>query len=147
MHGHEAPNSPSQVFSLSLALPFALTRREKLLEQKEVWGCRGRRRHNKTRVVGGRVQGGEVAERTPFLPQPELWGLPRTHQRLYSNPWAAEPRGGSMGQSGGLLSLDFPTPMKGQCLEMTRKTRCLSPGHWSIRGKGRKSLCYFSHIH
>lgn len=124
----QGPKLPLAGLFLSLALPLALTHREKLQEQKEVWGSGGAERGQSS---GEGVQKEKSQRGHPPCPSLSSGDLPASTSLLCSNPWAAKPDGWSRDQAGGYLPSMFPPPSEVQCLEMTGGKR-----HLSIREKG-----------
>lgn len=74
----------------------------------EEWGKKAQRGQS-----GGRESAAGRSRREDTLLAPACaGGSLRMHQRLCSNPWAAEPGGWSLDQSGERLSRDFPAPIQ-----------------------------------
>lgn len=106
---------PRRSFSLAFSPACAHTHTEKLQEEKGgVVAKRGQ--------SGGRERvRGEVAERTPSLPWPERRDL-QTEPAGSAQPLGCQPQGWSRDQSRRRLpALIFPSPLKGQRLEVTGK--------------------------
>lgn len=116
MHGHEAPNSPSQVFSSLLLSRLHSHTGRSFRNRRRCGGVRGAKRGQS----GGR-EGAEreVTERMPSLPQPEQRGSPSKYQPTLLQPLGCQTRGLEPGSIRRASSIGFSTPIQAQCLEMT----------------------------